>query len=138
MFRVLRFCLWITGPDIVGERMAMGTRDSLQAGDLSHRIQIEAPVRTTDSLGQVTRHYRLLATVWAKAEPLSTKAVLEAGQSQAQSLWQFVIRDRKDLKLSTEHRIVFQGATMSISALVKPIAGLPWIRITAGEGGSVD
>ena len=138
MFRVLRFCLWITGPDIVGEHMAMGTRDRLQAGDLSHRIQIEAPVRTTDSLGQVTRHYRLLATVWAKAEPLSTKAVLEAGQSQAQSLWHFVIRDRKDLKLSTEHRIVFQGAAMSISALVKPIAGVPWIRITAGEGGSVD
>jgi len=49
-----------------------------------------------------------------------------------------VIRDRKDLKLSTEHRIVFQGAAMSISALVKPIAGVPWIRITAGEGGSVD
>ena len=118
--------------------MTSVAHDRLQAGDLSHRIQIEAPVRTTDSLGQVTRNYRVLATVWAKAEPLSTKAVLEAGHSQAQSLWQFVIRDRKDLKLSTEHRILFQGDAMSISALVKPIAGVPWIRITAGEGGSVD
>jgi len=43
--------------------MASVAHDRQQAGDLSHRIQIEAPVRSTDALAQVTRRYYFLATM---------------------------------------------------------------------------
>ena len=43
--------------------MAPAALDRLQAGDRLQRIEIKAPVRSTDALAQVTRRYYFLATM---------------------------------------------------------------------------
>jgi SPP1 family predicted phage head-tail adaptor len=116
--------------------MAFSVQNPATTGELRERIQIEAPVLTTDALGQPVRRYQGIATVWAAVEPLSSKESHRAGQAQAQTGWQFVMRARRDLALTTEHRIRFRGRSLAITSVMPPTARERWMVVFANEGAS--
>jgi len=63
-------------------------------GDYRHRIEIQAPVRTSDGKGGFTTVYTTIATVWAKITPVASSERLEAKQLNSEITHRVNIRYR--------------------------------------------
>lgn len=77
----------------------------MRAGDLRHRVTIQAPAEGRDSMGAVTSTWGDVATVWAAVEPLSGREYLAAGQMQHQVTTRIRMRYRDGIttKMRVKH-----------------------------------
>lgn len=69
----------------------------MQPGELDQRIVIQAESRTADAYGGAALAWTDLATVWAKARPVSGRERLAGGAVSAPALYRFTIRRRSDV-----------------------------------------
>ena len=61
-------------------------------GNLRHRITLQKPVITKDSIGQELEEWQDVATVWASVEPLSGKEYFNAQQVNSEITTRITIR----------------------------------------------
>jgi SPP1 family predicted phage head-tail adaptor len=64
----------------------------ISAGELKHRLVLEAPVETPDGSGGVSRSYAPVATVWAALTATGDRADTSAGALGAVVTHRIVIR----------------------------------------------
>lgn len=97
------------------------------AGELDKRISILVEQKVDNGLG-VKSEYAPVATVWAKATPISDGERFRAGSYAYQLQMRFIIRKRE---VSNTSRIQYGSKIFAITA-VKDIEG-HFIEITAGS-----
>jgi SPP1 family predicted phage head-tail adaptor len=89
----------------------------MNPGDYKDRIRIEQKSVTRDaSIGSEIVSWALVATVWAKYEPLRGQEFFSARQNQAATMARFRMHYRADL--SKEMRIVFRGLYYEIDSVI--------------------
>lgn len=107
---------------------------SLKAGQLRHRITLEAPVYTQDPVsGEMVRTWEDRGSVWAAIEPLSVREFIQAQAIQSQVSVRFMIRYREDVQ--PDWRIVHKGKFYNPAGfLADKWSGLEYLTIPASEG----
>lgn len=88
------------------------TTVAINAGTLRHRITLQSPPTSRDSLGQRTGSWVDVATVWADARPLSSRELFAAGQISSDITVRFRIRWRDGVLPSW--RVLWRGVPHAI------------------------
>jgi SPP1 family predicted phage head-tail adaptor len=84
----------------------------IRAGLLSERIRIERRIETKDMSGQVVLDWQIVATVWARVEPLGGRETFGQEQFVATGDVRFTMRRRDDV--TPLHRIVHAGRVYDV------------------------
>ena len=87
----------------------------LNAGELTERIEIQAPVGVPNGRGGFTTTWITRATVWAKEWTVSSGDKTEAAQPVLVRVKKFKIRFRRGMK--TEYRIKKGNQNYSITSI---------------------
>lgn len=106
-----------------------------QPGDLDQRITIQAEAPTADGYGGSVLAWSTVATVWAKAWPVSGKERTQAQQIEAAAMHRFLIRYRDDV--TEGMRIVWQGRAHNIRFVARPSSRKLYMQIDAEAGVAV-
>lgn len=70
----------------------------MRAGDLRHRVTIQAATEIQDAYGEAIPTWTDVSTVWASVEPLSGREYLAARQEQQEVRTRITIRWRPGMK----------------------------------------
>lgn len=103
----------------------------LCAGDLRHRVELQAASTTRDRVGGLVTTWATLATVWAKVEPMSARESWWRQQMNAAAAWKISLRYRADL--TTKHRIVYDGRTFEVRGVTDPDQGKRYLELACDE-----
>ena len=87
----------------------------MPAGILRQRIQLQSPVETANSFGEMERTWSTYATVWAMIQPLSAREGLIA--QQVASTMTHHVRIRYNTEVSTLHRIQWGTRLFDINGI---------------------
>lgn len=82
---------------------------SIAAGMLRHRVELQRPVTTKNSAGEIESDWETVDTVWAGIEPLSAREFIAAQQMNSAVSVRVTIRYRADVTAAM--RLV-RGATV--------------------------
>lgn len=85
---------------------------AINAGDLLHRLTLQAPPAARDALGARTGDWTTQATVWGAAWPVSAREQLAAGQINSEITMRFRIRWRAGVLPSW--RVLWRGVPYAI------------------------
>ncbi len=85
---------------------------AINAGDLRHRLVLQAPPTTRDGLGARSGAWVTQATVWGAAWPVSAREQLAAGQINSEATVRFRIRYRAGVLPSW--RVLWRGVPHAI------------------------
>jgi SPP1 family predicted phage head-tail adaptor len=83
-------------------------------GDLNRRLVLEAPVESEDGAGGVTRHYDVVAALWAQVVPLSASSELIAANLGGRVRYRIIVRSRADI--TARHRFQDGARTYRVLA----------------------
>jgi len=86
----------------------------MRAGRLRHRVSIEQFSATTDEVGDPVETWTPVDTVWANVLPISGREFFASKQVNAETTHRVFMRYRA--ALTANHRLVFQGRVLDISA----------------------
>lgn len=108
----------------------------LEAGKLRHRLVIQKPVETQDSVtGAMAVNWQEVATVWSAIEPLSAKEFIAAQVENSQVSARITVRYRSDL---THEMRLYHAAKDKIykieGLLSDKKSGLEYLTIPCSEG----
>lgn len=70
----------------------------MNAGELRHRVILQAKTVTRGNYGEEVIVWRDIATIWAKIEPLSGREYFQSQQMQSEISHKITIRYREDVK----------------------------------------
>ena len=84
-------------------------------GEMRERITLEMLVRIADEAGGATRSWTPVATVWARATPLSSGVDGGAERQRLRRRYEFRLRYRDDVDHET--RVTFKGRAFDIVSL---------------------
>lgn len=106
----------------------------IESGDLKHRVNIEKPVYTQDTVtGAMVPDWQTQARVWAAIKPLSARELLAAAAAQSKVIAKAIIRFRDDIDATM--RINHNGKIYIIEGLLPDSdSGLEWITIPVSQG----
>lgn len=102
-----------------------------QHSDLPHRITLQRPVTTQNSLGEEVPAWETVATVWARVDAISTREWVAASQTQTSITHRIRLRHRTVLPT---WRVIYRGQPLEIVG--DPVATDPtqtWLRIVAAS-----
>jgi SPP1 family predicted phage head-tail adaptor len=103
----------------------------MDAGRLDRRIVIQRATTTANSFNEPISTWATLATVWAKAEPVSDGERQRSGETLADKKYRFTIRWSYDVsEVDPRDRVVFDGRTYDVSG-VKEMGRREFIELTA-------
>lgn len=85
---------------------------SINAGDLRHRLVLQAPPTTRDALGARSGDWVTQATVWGAAWPVSAREQIAGGQINPEVTVRFRIRYRAGVLPSW--RVLWRGVPHAI------------------------
>jgi len=88
----------------------------ISAGKLDQRINIDAPTRTKNAIGDTIETWTLVAAVWAEVIPLRGQALFAANQEQHAVDVRFRIRERTGITESM--RITWKGDRYDITTVI--------------------
>ena len=88
----------------------------MRAGELIHRVEIQAPSRSQNSMGEGVETYNTIATVWAKVTPLSGSRLFEA--QQANSTVNGVVYMRYRRNMQPTFRLLFGIRILKIVSMI--------------------
>jgi SPP1 family predicted phage head-tail adaptor len=102
-------------------------------GELDQMVQVQARLAGQDDLGQASGAWSTVATMWAKAEPLSGREYFAAGQMQSLVTVKFTVRYRNTI---TElHRVVWRGEPYAIVSPPIDVDGQRlWLELMCTKG----
>jgi SPP1 family predicted phage head-tail adaptor len=85
-------------------------------GKMRDRVTIKSPAEIRSPSGETTLNWdTTVATVWAAADGLSARDILQAQQANVIATHRFRIRYRSDV--SHTHRLIWRGKTMEIASV---------------------
>jgi SPP1 family predicted phage head-tail adaptor len=88
----------------------------MRAGDLRHRVAIQTASESADTLGEMTKSWSTVATVWAALWPLRGAEREEAGQIKAQVSHR--MRLRYNATLTGKHRLLLGTRVFNIGSVI--------------------
>lgn len=86
----------------------------IDAGLMTHRVTLQRPSASVDSLGQRVESWTYLATVWAQVQPLRGREFFAAGAIQSEATVKIRIWHRADV--TGEMRVLWRGVPHAIVA----------------------
>jgi SPP1 family predicted phage head-tail adaptor len=104
----------------------------LSAGRLDKRVELQAPARTRNSLGESVATWATTATVWASIEPLSGRELIAA--QQVQSEVSAVVRIRYRAGVTPSMRVKHGTTHYSVVAIVNPHEGSEQLQLMCRQG----
>lgn len=90
----------------------------MRAGELRHRVVLQAKTITRDDYGSPSPSYRSLATIWAGVEDLTGREFWEASKINSEVTSRIKIRYRAGIR--PDMRIIFSSRTFDILAVLDP------------------
>lgn len=90
----------------------------MRAGQLRHRVTIQAQTTTQDEYGQPVQTWSDVATVWASVEDLSGREFFAAQQIAAEVTTRVTIRYRAGIE--PDMRVIAGGRTLDIRSVQDP------------------
>lgn len=103
----------------------------LNAGDLSHIVEIQQPTRTSDGQGGQSVSWATLDTVYGSVEALSYREAIQAAQVTDSLQTAVTIYYRSDV--SVKHRLVIEGRTLAIQSVQDPDGLREMLRLICAE-----
>lgn len=91
----------------------------MRAGDLRHRVTIQAKQATRDAYGAEVVTWGDVATVWAAVEPLAGREFLQAQQVQEAVTTRIRVRYRGDVAYTPEMRASWDGHLYNILSVIE-------------------
>ncbi|MDT7836458.1 phage head closure protein [Aquabacterium sp. OR-4] len=85
----------------------------VSAADLTEQITLQAPAAGIDSHGQGSTSWQVIATLWAKCEPLRGRDFFAAAAAGASVSVRFAIRYRPDVLSAT--RVLWRGVAYDVA-----------------------
>lgn len=104
----------------------------MPVGDLDQRVTIQRATQTTGSMGDVSKTWATLATVWANVKSATGRERLADDRTMATQMTRFRIRYRADV--TEADRIVWKGETFNIRAISDQSQRLLYMDIQAERG----
>lgn len=93
----------------------------MKAGELRHRIELQAPTATRDDFGAEIITYATTATVWAKVETTAGDETIDMNRAGASLTHTITLRDRSDV-LPT-WRVLWGSRVFEIGSVVRDNVG---------------
>lgn len=109
--------------------------NSLQAGRLRHRIDIQQKVETQDpdSGALIVTWVTFAASVAAAINPVSAKELMAGQQTHSQLTTRFIIRYRSGV--DSNMRVLHSGTVYEVDGVIPdPDSGLEWITLACSSG----
>lgn len=109
----------------------------MRAGNLRHRVQIQARREDQDDSGQPVVGWTVIAPVWANIAPLSGRELLAAQAVHAEITHQLQIRWQRQFSnpiVMASYRIVYGDRIFNIHASVDPDERRRDLVISCSEG----
>ena len=85
-------------------------------GKLRHRIRLQRPIITKDSIGSEIESLEDMGNAWATIEPISSKSYSKTKQSPTDISTKIIIRYRKDV--TPRMVVIFRGALFRIKKVI--------------------
>lgn len=106
----------------------------MRAGNLRHRVTIQAPGQTQDpDSGAMVKTWTDVATVWASAEPLSARDFIAASAAQSEITARIVIRYRSGI--NSTMRVRHGGRVYDIKGVLPDAgSGREYLTLPVSEG----
>lgn len=106
---------------------------SIEAGRLRHKIELQKPVRSQSSTGEMTTTWTHVADLWASIEPLSAREFIAAQSIQSKVLARITIRHTS--QIAADMRIVYRGKIYNIEGILPDKeSGLEYFTLPVSEG----
>ena len=105
---------------------------SIRTGDLNRRITIQTRTAGQDSYGQQVTTWSDLLSCWALIEPLAGRELEIAQAVNAAVDHKVTILYRSTV--TAQHRVVYQGRYLNISAVLDPEMAHEVLHLMCGEG----
>jgi SPP1 family predicted phage head-tail adaptor len=103
-----------------------------RAGQLRHRLNLQAATETRDSFGGVVLTWSTIATVWGSIEPLSGRELFAAQQVNALISARIRIRYRDDV--NARMRVVHEAKSYDIQSVIDPETRHVELELMCAEG----
>lgn len=92
----------------------------MNPGEFRHRLDIVADVGSVAGLQGNVPSASVLASVWAKIEPLRGNEYWRANQSESTATHRVTLRYSPDFTLTTRHWLVHEGRRLDIDEVLNP------------------
>ena len=90
----------------------------MKAGELRHRVTLQSPTETLNSINEVVPTWTDVATVWAAVEPNTGTWVFQAKQANSNVKGRVRMRYRSDIQ--SNWRIKFGSRYLTIESILNP------------------
>ena len=94
--------------------MSRSLSQTYRIGELDERIELQRETFVEDDIGGQTSEWVTQATVWAHVRPLRGNERLHSDMLMAHGGYRVVIRNRSDLDIRANWRVVWRGRAMNI------------------------
>ena len=85
-----------------------------RVGELNERIELQKKDYVDDGQGGVSEDWVTQATVWAAVRPLTGRERMHSDMLIAEGGYKIVLRNRSDLDIRENWRVVWRGRNMGI------------------------
>lgn len=90
----------------------------MKAGDLKHRLELQAPIISANDMLETIQTYTTQATVWGAVEPLSGNLLFNAQQANSEAQGRIRIRYRSDIQPTW--RVKYGNRYLKILSIINP------------------
>jgi len=90
----------------------------MNAGELRQRLELQAPINSTNDMLEVIQTFATQATVWGAVEPLSGNLLFTAQQADSEVQGRVRIRYRSDIQPTW--RIKYGNRYLQILSIINP------------------
>jgi len=90
----------------------------VRAGQLRHRVEVQALTRTGDGQGGATESWATVATVWGAVTPLAGREAFNMHQVEPTATHQIVMRYQSNPVVTAQHQIKFGTRTFRILSVL--------------------
>ncbi len=104
----------------------------MRAGELKERLELQAPYRSLNSIGELIDTFTTKDTVWGAIEPLTGKRLFEAKQANADVTGIIRIRYRTGIKPTW--RFIQHDRIFRIVSIINPKEDKTELHILYKEG----
>ena len=108
----------------------------MRAGNLRHRVTLQSPTGSRDSVGERTTTWTDVSTVWASVNPLTARELIAAGQVQSELSHRVCIRHSSSVAaIDASWRVLFGSRILVVAAPPRNIEeGDREIELLCSEG----
>lgn len=103
----------------------------VEIGQFRHRLELQSVTETITTLGGVPESWETYATVYGAVAAISGNERFATGMLGGTVVYRILIRYRDDVKI--KDRIVWNGRTFDIAAILDVSGERRWLRIEATE-----